>query len=729
MIAGIPSTADAGWKAVAPLPEPRWFHAAGLGSDGKIYALAGKVALPNPTPSAPPVPLKAWAKHGVVRYDPASNAWERVQELMQPDRVLLGFAGHREFWSYPGSFPAYLPHAGRPLGDSAKIDAGIGEVGPGGRIFWEPLLYDPAREAWVDPPSVPVRVLQRTRILRGSDPGYRRSSAACAVSPDGKLYRIGGATRRRGARDTLRTERGHDSGDEIRVGASMESFDPATGMWTQHAPMRWPRQLHAAVFGPDGKLYVFGGYAGLGWMELHEGDPEQGEKMAREELLASRALDSVEAYDPATDTWEPRSPMPEGVQNTGAALGADGRIYVVGGSPSFRGPVSRDTVLVYDVAEDTWYEGPPLLTPRYSHAVIGTPEGLIYAIGGVGAGGGTIELLRRLTGKEQDPYLASVEVLDTRPFAGKPVASRRPPHRVDPRKSMKDLAARLGAEDRDSRRQAAIGLSRLVVRGDREWVEPLAASLSDSDAEVRKAAASALTWIGVAAGPALPSLDPLLSDSDRDVRWAAVDAILAIAAAEDRARLIPVLLELQRSLDRADRVRAMEAFGRVGARAVPALAEALRDPSHPFPEEAVEALGEIGEPAVPALVAALPDPRTDVRQIAIFRLAGPGPAAHGAGAALAARLDDEDSYVRAFAPLALARLGDESLPHFLATFEHERWYVRASAAWGLGEVGFGHPEVVQRLRDRATASLTGPLDEPPRRAAAEALERLEARSP
>lgn len=59
----------------------------------------------------------------------------------------------------------------------------------------------------------------------------------------------------------------------------------ADGYWTQRASMTTARD-HPGVVGLNGKVYVFGG------------------------SNASGALESMEIYDPATDTWMPGPPMP-----------------------------------------------------------------------------------------------------------------------------------------------------------------------------------------------------------------------------------------------------------------------------------------------------------------------------------------------------------------------------------------------------------------------------------
>jgi N-acetylneuraminic acid mutarotase len=165
--------------------------------------------------------------------------------------------------------------------------------------------------------------------------------------------------------------------------------------------MRRARQLHAAAVGRDGKLYIFGGYGHRGKVTMRDGETDaQYEERVREgQTLSRQALDSVEAYDPKSNSWEPRAPMPEGRHAMGAALGADGRIYVVGGAVSYSRPRGTDTVFVYDPAKDQWEKGPSLIRARFHHAVAEGRDGKIYAIGGhattftVNAPTATVEML------------------------------------------------------------------------------------------------------------------------------------------------------------------------------------------------------------------------------------------------------------------------------------------------------------------------------------------------
>jgi N-acetylneuraminic acid mutarotase len=86
-------------------------------------------------------------------------------------------------------------------------------------------------------------------------------------------------------------------------------------------------------------------------------------------------LNTVEEYDPLTDTWRTKTPMP--APRSGASAGVvDGKIYVFGG-----GPGSVGTVEMYDPTTDRWTTQTSMLTPRAGSgaAVI---AGKAYVIGG-----------------------------------------------------------------------------------------------------------------------------------------------------------------------------------------------------------------------------------------------------------------------------------------------------------------------------------------------------------
>jgi hypothetical protein len=63
-----------------------------------------------------------------------------------------------------------------------------------------------------------------------------------------------------------------------------------------------------------------------------------------------------------------------------ATLLPDGRVLVVGGELTNRSML--DTVEVFDPSTETWIDGPPLSEPRSNHAAIALPSGAVLVVGG-----------------------------------------------------------------------------------------------------------------------------------------------------------------------------------------------------------------------------------------------------------------------------------------------------------------------------------------------------------
>ncbi len=135
------------------------------------------------------------------------------------------------------------------------------------------------------------------------------------------------------------------------------AYDPSTNTWTAKAPMPTPRAgLGAGVV--NGVLYAVGGQDGAG------------------------PVGTLEAYNPTTNTWTAKAPMP--TPRVGVAIGVvDGILYAIGGSCCAPGHGSRTltTVEAYNPTTNMWTVKAPVPTPRYGHAV-GVVNGILYAVGG-----------------------------------------------------------------------------------------------------------------------------------------------------------------------------------------------------------------------------------------------------------------------------------------------------------------------------------------------------------
>jgi N-acetylneuraminic acid mutarotase len=118
-------------------------------------------------------------------------------------------------------------------------------------------------------------------------------------------------------------------GDSINL-----EYNPATNNWTSKTPMPIPRiAVGIAVY--QNKIYTIGG--STGWTQE-----------------AGTLLSNVnEVYDPSTDSWETKSPMPTNASSIGAGV-VDGKIHLIG----------CDIHEVYDIALDTWSTEAAFSSPK-----------------------------------------------------------------------------------------------------------------------------------------------------------------------------------------------------------------------------------------------------------------------------------------------------------------------------------------------------------------------------
>lgn len=166
--------------------------------------------------------------------------------------------------------------------------------------------------------------------------------------------------------------------DVTTLRATVEAYDPATNTWTTRAPMPTPRAGLAVVV-VDGVIYAIGGIACR---------PPEGESCVASSPVGLVA--TVEAYDPATNSWTTKASMPTPRAYLGAAA-IGGVIYAAGGQGDaslFIGDVEA-----YNPSLDTWTVRAPLPTRRLGLGAE-VVNGQLYAIGGYGAGyfeGRTVE--------------------------------------------------------------------------------------------------------------------------------------------------------------------------------------------------------------------------------------------------------------------------------------------------------------------------------------------------
>jgi hypothetical protein len=201
---------------------------------------------------------------------------------------------------------------------SSVVDGKIYVIGGGGALT-KVEMYDPVTDTWTAKADMPTgRLWLSTSVV------------------DGKIYAIGGAL---------------GPGWASPSTATVEMYDQNTNTWTTKADMPMARQDLATVV-LDGKIYAIGG-------------------ALRSEDETYRPTTSVEAYDPATDTWTTKTSMIGYTQPTSAVV-IEGKIYATNGLSSE----------VYDPTRDVWL---PMANLGESSVLVTSAcelEGRMYTFGG-----------------------------------------------------------------------------------------------------------------------------------------------------------------------------------------------------------------------------------------------------------------------------------------------------------------------------------------------------------
>ena len=247
------------------------------------------------------------------------------------------YTAHEVFNPKTGSFTerAPMPDFFTQSQVAVEIDGKIYLIGALLRV------YDPATDTW-------------DSRARPPGDGFRNGFVAGVVG--GKIYVIGGA-------DAV-----------FYAGYPDRSYDPATDTWSDplgSIPIGHFSQA-GAVIGDE--IYVVG-----------TGGPE------------------LQIYTPATNTWRRGADLPVATSAPSAAV-VDGKLYVLGGAPIGNDPAAPvwNTVQIYDPTTDTWSMGPTMPTKaQWSAAAFGM--GKLCVFGGFDEHFRTLDATQELTLVADDP--------------------------------------------------------------------------------------------------------------------------------------------------------------------------------------------------------------------------------------------------------------------------------------------------------------------------------------
>ncbi len=310
------------------------------GPDGEIYvgefgASKITVLIPKAVASNPNGTWTTKQPHPVDRLDVGGTALDGNLYIVAgkiagsgPQRTMYVYNPTQDTWTQAPSMPTAYAAVENPsvVAYNGKLYVFGGSSDPFSGAVASAAVFDPATQGW-------------TMLASMSTP--RGGATAQAIGS--LIYVVGGMD---------------GSGGSL---TSVEVYNPATNSWTSAASMGTPRDNPGSA-ALDGKLYVFGG---------RHRSSTSGE--------INGTLATVEMYDPATNTWNPRASMPTG-RRTMVVGTLNGRAQVMGGERRSDGNTFPENE-EYDPLTDTWRTLTPMLTPRHG-AAAGTINGVVYVVAG-----------------------------------------------------------------------------------------------------------------------------------------------------------------------------------------------------------------------------------------------------------------------------------------------------------------------------------------------------------
>lgn len=139
-------------------------------------------------------------------------------------------------------------------------------------------------------------------------------------------------------------------------------YNPATDSWTSKTPMPTV-QMGGAIATHQNKIYIIGGGQGI--------TPD----------FSTHQTGANTMYDPTTDTWTNKTPMPMAYANL-EAVTVNGMIYVMGGTTAITGQMNIYGINeLYNPATDSWQSLTSMPIPVYNFGMIAVGN-QVYVLGG-----------------------------------------------------------------------------------------------------------------------------------------------------------------------------------------------------------------------------------------------------------------------------------------------------------------------------------------------------------
>jgi N-acetylneuraminic acid mutarotase len=303
---------------------------------GQLLNRTGTAEAAGPTwSSAPPMPVALGEVAGGL-----ING--KIYLVGEGSTATLAYDTAAHTWTSSGLAARPFPgnhHAAQVVNGKLYLFGGLGG-GSEGKV----QIYDPATNTWTQGAPMP----------------FAAGSSSSAVI-GGQVYVAGGIV---GSSTTTQAAR----------------YDPATDTWHAIASMPHGRN-HAAAASDGSRMFVFGGRG-----------PGSGDGN-----VVANGFDTVQIYDPATDSWQSSldpgstlAPLPQARGGMGTAVYANGDFWVMGGETLDGAGATPNHVYnrvdVYNPTTDRWWAGPPMPTAR--HGIFPVLDGTQIHVAGGGVASG-----------------------------------------------------------------------------------------------------------------------------------------------------------------------------------------------------------------------------------------------------------------------------------------------------------------------------------------------------
>jgi N-acetylneuraminic acid mutarotase len=302
-------------RPVAPLHTPRHGHSATLLRDGRVLVVGGYN------------PQQGWLADAEV-YDPLTDTWTVVRPL----------------YSHGTAHTATLLRDGRVLVAGGAIGSGL--------CTERVELFDPQSNSWSEAPSLPVQRNGHTaNLLKNGLVLVAGGVDAIGFTVGGDAFLYDPKANHWTVTTPMVTQRAYASSVQLKDGrvlvaggiaadgtpiwhiiASVETYDPASNMWSATASLSEARFAYVLSLLPNGQVLAVGG------ARDHDSN-----------WSTDSFVSQVEVYDPAANAWQTVGDIPQPSANAAAALFHDGRLWVTGGYP---GPDNEN------ILQATWIIAP-----------------------------------------------------------------------------------------------------------------------------------------------------------------------------------------------------------------------------------------------------------------------------------------------------------------------------------------------------------------------------------